>query len=140
MQILFTTLQILIMKYFFGVTVDELEPEKMKAYALYIVAFVLSIYANMKALSLSNVETIIVFRACVPIAVAVIEYLLMDRALPSVRSAAALMIVSVGAILYCLCDSQFAMNGISSYSWCLFYFFLMAFEMVHAIIFLSYYL
>jgi GDP-mannose transporter len=72
-QIIFSTVQILVMKYAFGVKVDELEYDKMKAYALYICAFVLSIYANMKALALSNVETVIVFRACVPVAVTVIE-------------------------------------------------------------------
>ena len=101
----------------------------MRAYALYIGAFVLSIYANMKALALSNVETVIVFRACVPVAVATIEYLFMDRALPSFRSAVSLGVVSLGAIMYCLSDSEFALNGIGAYTWALLYFVLIAFEM-----------
>ena len=131
MQIIFCTLQILIMKYIFGVKVDELDWGKMKAYSLYIGAFVFSIYANMKALSLSNVETVIVFRACVPVAVTVIEYLFMDRALPSLRSTLSLATVSLGAVMYCLSDSEFALNGLGAYYWSLFYFFLIAFEMTY---------
>lgn len=131
MQIIFSTIQILIMKYIFGVKVDELEWDKIKAYAVYIVAFVLSIYANMKALALSNVETVIVFRACVPVCVTVIEYFLMDRALPSVRSAVSLAIVSIGAIMYCLSDSEFALNGLGAYTWAIIYFFLISFEMTY---------
>lgn len=69
-----------------GVTVDDLDPEKLKSYALYIVAFVTCIFANMKALENSNVETVIVFRACSPLAVTVVEYFFMDRSWPSMRS------------------------------------------------------
>ena len=36
----------------------------MKPYLLYIGMFVSTIYCNMKALQYSNVETLIVFRAC----------------------------------------------------------------------------
>lgn len=137
LQIIFSTVQILIMKYLFGVKVDELEYDKIRAYAVYIVAFVFSIYANMKALALSNVETVIVFRACVPVAVTVIEYLFMDRALPSVRSSISLAIVSIGAVMYCLSDSEFALNGIGAYSWALIYFFLIAFEMTYGKLLIS---
>jgi len=84
-QILSSTVAILLFK-LCGGTVDNLEWSKVKAYALYIVAFVAAIYANMKALSHSNVETVIVFRACTPISVTIVEYLFMDRAWPSVRS------------------------------------------------------
>ena len=84
-QILSSSVAILIFK-LCGGTVDNLEWSKVKAYALYIVAFVAAIYANMKALSHSNVETVIVFRACTPISVTIVEYLFMDRAWPSVRS------------------------------------------------------
>ena len=137
LQIIFSTIQILIMKYIFGVKVDELEYDKIRAYAVYIIAFVFSIYANMKALALSNVETVIVFRACVPVAVTVIEYIFMDRALPSVRSTISLAIVSIGAVMYCLSDSEFALNGIGAYSWALIYFFLIAFEMTYGKLLIS---
>ena len=137
LQIVFSTVQILLMKYIFGVKVDELEYDKIRAYAVYIIAFVFSIYANMKALALSNVETVIVFRACVPVAVTVIEFLFMDRTLPSIRSSISLAIVSIGAVVYCLLDSEFALNGFIAYSWALIYFFLIAFEMTYGKLLIS---
>jgi hypothetical protein len=129
-QIITSTIAILVYQ-FCGGKVDALEWPKVKAYSLYIVAFVAAIYANMQALSASNVETVIVFRACSPIAVTVIEYLFMDRAWPSFRSSASLLIVATGAILYCFSDSEFALNGIQAYYWVIIYFFLITFEMTY---------
>jgi hypothetical protein len=50
-------------------------------------------YTNPQALSVSNVETVIVFRACSPIAVTVVEYLFMDRSWPNIRSMFSLLVV-----------------------------------------------
>lgn len=129
-QIVSSTLIVLLLK-FSGVYVDAIEWTKVKAYSLYIAAFVGSIYANMQALSHSNVETVIVFRACSPIAVTVIEYVLMDRAWPSLRSSISLLTVAAGAMLYCMSDSQFALNGLGAYTWVFIYFFLIVFEMTY---------
>ena len=129
-QIITSTIAIVAMKYF-GVQVDEFEWDKMKAYSLYIVAFVAAIYSNMKALSNSNVETVIVFRACSPIAVSIVEYLFMDRALPNLRSLLSLITVGVGALIYCLSDSQLSLNGIGAYTWVIIYFFAITFEMTY---------
>lgn len=129
-QIFSSTVFILLYK-MMGGQVDKLEWSKVKAYAWYIVAFVAAIYANMQALSHSNVETVIVFRACSPIAVTVVEYIFMDRAWPSLRSSLSLSIVALGAIFYCMSDSQFQMNGIKSYYWVITYFFLITFEMTY---------
>jgi drug/metabolite transporter (DMT)-like permease len=82
-----------------------------------------------KALSVSNVETVIVFRSCTPVAISVLEYFFMNREFPSLRSGLSLLIVAVGAILYCLSDSQLSMNGISSYYWVMTYYFLILLEM-----------
>lgn len=129
-QILFSAIAVLIVKAF-GYPVDWFEWDKMKAYAIYIVIFVSAIYTNMKALAVSNVETVIVFRACTPIAVSVIEYFFMDREFPSLRSSISLSIVALGALFYCLSDSQLALHGISSYSWVLVYFVLITVEMTY---------
>ena len=85
----------------------------------------------MKALAVSNVETVIVFRACTPIAVSIIEYTFMNRELPSIRSGISLSIVAIGAIVYCLSDSQLSLNGLSSYTWVIIYFFLITLEMTY---------
>lgn len=130
-QIIFAAFVILIMKYCCRIQVDDFESEKIKPYLIYIVAFVSSIYANMQALSVSNVETVIVFRSCTPLAVTVIDYLFMNRAFPSKRSAFSLLAVCFFALLYCTFDSQLALNGLSSYSWVSIYFVLITFEMTY---------
>lgn len=98
---------------------------------MYIVAFVSAIYANMQALKQSNVETVIVFRACSPIAVSVIEYLFLGREAPSSKSSLSLAMVALGAVVYCLSDSQFMLQGLQAYSWVIAYFFLITFEMTY---------
>ncbi len=130
MQICFAALTVMGLKNV-GYEVDGFEREKMKAYAWYIVIFVTAIFTNMKALENSNVETVIVFRACSPIAVSIVEYLFMDRGLPSLRSCASLLIVAVGAVFYCMSDSQLNLNGIGGYMWVIIYFFLITIEMTY---------
>ena len=129
-QILSSAVFILIIK-LFGVQVDNLEWDKVKSYSLYIVAFVAAIYANMQALAHSNVETVIVFRACSPVAVSIVEYLFMDRAWPSLRSSISLATVAFGAFAYCTSDSQLALNGLGAYTWVMIYFVLITFEMTY---------
>lgn len=130
-QILFSTITVLTLRATGYSSIDWFEWGKMKAYSYYIIIFVVTIYCNMKALEASNVETVIVFRACSPVAVSFTEYFFMDRELPNTRSALALGIVAFGAVAYCLSDSQLALNGLSSYSWVLLYFFLITLEMTY---------
>ena len=127
-QLFSSTLFILLIQYL-GVPVDSLEWEKVKSYSLYVIAFVVAIYANMQALAHSNVETVIVFRACSPIAVSIVEYLFLNRAWPSVRSSISLVCIVVGAILYCLSDAQLPIDGMHGYKWAILYFLLITFEM-----------
>jgi drug/metabolite transporter (DMT)-like permease len=67
-----------------------------QSYAIYTVAFVLGVYCNMRALESANVETVIIFRSCTPLAVAVCDYLFLGRELPSRRSTLALSTIGVG--------------------------------------------
>jgi GDP-mannose transporter len=131
LQICFATVTVLAIQRYGRDHVDGFEWEKVKAYAWYIVIFVTAIYTNMKALEVSNVETVIVFRACSPIAVAMVEYQWMGRGFPSLRSCASLSVVALGAVLYCLSDSQLALDGIQSYAWVLVYFVLITIEMTY---------
>jgi len=130
-QIFSSVVALFVMKSLFGMKIDDLEWSKIKPYGLYIVAFVSAIYSNMQALNHSNVETVIVFRACTPIAVTFIEYMWMGRDFPSTRSSISLLVVAVGAICYCMSDSEFAMKGLEAYYWVLAYFFLITFEMTY---------
>jgi len=66
---------------------------------------------------MANVETVIVFRSCTPIAVCFFEYLCYERALPSRRSCAALLLVTLGAVSYIANDREFQVNGVAAYYW-----------------------
>jgi hypothetical protein len=124
----------LVIMYFitlFGVKIDKLEWPKVKLYSVYVFAFTLSRYANMKALHHSNIETVVVFRACVPFVVSFIEYALMGRSLPTPRALTSLGVVGIGAIMYCISDSEFSMSGLGAYSWVSLYFILLTFEMTY---------
>lgn len=130
-QLVFSTAILFALKYFGVLSIDDFEIAKVKAYFMYIIAFVAATYTNMKALSVSNVETVIVFRACTPLAVGFVEYCFMEREFPSLRSCCCLVAVVFGAAVYCCYDSQFAMKGFSAYSWVLAYFLLITFEMTY---------
>jgi len=132
-QILASAVTVMLLKVTKATTppVDDFDMEKVKVYGMYIVAFVSAIYANMQALQYSNVETVIVFRACSPVAVSIVEYFFMDRAWPNLRSSISLGLVAFGALMYCMSDSQFAMQGLGAYSWVSLYFVLITFEMTY---------
>ncbi|CAK0839459.1 unnamed protein product [Prorocentrum cordatum] len=65
----------------------------------------------------SNVEAVIVFRALSPLCVSVLDWMLLDRELLSMRSWLVLFCLVVGAIGYVSADSEFGVVGISAYKW-----------------------
>mmetsp|Transcript_30308 Transcript_30308/g.90048 ORF Transcript_30308/g.90048 Transcript_30308/m.90048 type:complete len:340 (+) Transcript_30308:70-1089(+) len=111
--------------------VDGFEWEKVKPYLYYTIMFVCTIYCNMKALQYSNIETIIVFRSCVPLVVSQLDYLFLGRQLPSPASTGALLVLVVGAVGYVLSDAAFKLNGWNAYSWATAYFFIISVEMAY---------
>ena len=50
----------------------------------------------MRALERSNVETVIIFRSCTPLAVALCDWIFLGRELPSKRSLLALLTIAAG--------------------------------------------
>mmetsp|Transcript_51551 Transcript_51551/g.154756 ORF Transcript_51551/g.154756 Transcript_51551/m.154756 type:complete len:172 (+) Transcript_51551:174-689(+) len=98
----------------------EVDPIKWKfvvPYLAYTVAFSLGVYCNMKSLSLSNVETVIVFRALAPLLVSVLDANFLGREWPSLRSWGALLVIALGAFGYALTDEKFQTQGLSAYTW-----------------------
>jgi len=102
---------------------------KVKPYLLYVAMFVTTIYCNFKALEVSNVETLIVARSCVPCVVSFLDWGFLGRHLPSGRSWGAMGLMFVGAAGYVMCDKQFAADGVSAYFWVILYFVVISFEM-----------
>jgi len=113
------------------VATDHFEWRKLKPYLVYVCMFVATIYANMRALQHSNVETIIVFRACCPLVVCVLDWAFLGRKLPSLRSMCALLVVAAGCAGYVLTDRAFKLNGWGAYTWVSAYFVIISFEMAY---------
>ena len=111
--------------------VDDFEWVKVKPYLYYVGMFVATIYCNMKSLEHSNVETIIVFRACCPLCVCLLDWAFLGRELPSPRSLASLVVLMAGAAGYVLSDREFKMQGFAAYTWVSAYFLIISVEMCY---------
>ena len=117
---------------FFGIMpVDEMKLEFLKPYMIYTVAFSTGVYTNMMCLNQSNVETVIVARACSPLLVSVLDSIFLGREMPSHRSIGALSMIIIGAYGYASTDAAFKEQGSSAYFWPTLYLFIITFEMVY---------
>ena len=128
-QFITTGLYALFLKYTGLAVVDDFEWTKVKPYLLYVVMFVATIYCNMKSLQHSNVETIIVFRACCPLCVCLLDWGFLGRELPSKGALVSLMVLLAGAAGYVASDREFKMQGFAAYSWVSAYFVIISVEM-----------
>ncbi|KAJ8598721.1 hypothetical protein CTAYLR_010214 [Chrysophaeum taylorii] len=102
---------------------------RVRLFAAYVFGFVGSIYSSAMALRRSNVETVIVFRASTPLAVAVLDFVFLGRALPSFSSTTALGLTASSAVAYVATDAQFVVEGLEGYTWAFIYWSLVCFEM-----------
>lgn len=112
------------------VTVDPIVWVHVKPYLLYTFFFSTGVYCNMRSLNISNVETVIVFRALSPVIVAFLDALFLGREWPSGRSWAGLCTLVLGAYGYASFDQQFQTQGLAAYSWPSLYTVVIALEMV----------
>lgn len=119
------------------IQVDPIKWEYVKPYLLYIFFFSTGVYCNMRSLNISNVETVIVFRALSPIIVAFLDSLFLGREWPSQRSWAGLIILVIGAYGYASFDEKFQTQGYNAYFWPTLYTVIIALEMVSVFPFAS---
>ena len=112
----------------------DIDPIKWKfvlPYLFYTVAFSVGVFCNMKSLSMSNVETVIVFRALAPLLVSVLDVAFLGREWPSLRSWGALALIAAGAYGYAATDEKFQTQGVAAYLWPTAYLFTISFEMAY---------
>jgi len=138
-QFCFAIVMILMFTRLNYLTIDKFTPDLLIAYSKYAVLFTLGVFSNMKALSTANVDTIIVFRSCVPLLVCIADTVWLGRMWPSGRSLGAMGMMVFGAIGYVLNDPSVTSNDDdaddddadeTSYFWVIVYFFAIAAEMV----------
>mmetsp|Transcript_31965 Transcript_31965/g.72943 ORF Transcript_31965/g.72943 Transcript_31965/m.72943 type:complete len:333 (+) Transcript_31965:63-1061(+) len=111
--------------------VDGITWVNVKQFLPYIISFVACLYSNGKALAASNIETVIVFRACTPLFVSVLDYVFLGREFPSPQSLTALAGVVFGAVLYVQADGEFAISGIAAYKWVIINLLTIVFDMIY---------
>ena len=130
-QLTATIIFIYVAKHCYNVPVDDLKWEYVVPYLYYIIAFSLGVYCNMKSLSISNVETVIVFRALCPCFVSVLDTLFLGREYPNVRSWIAMGTIVAGTYGYASFDTKFQTQGWSAYTWPILYLIIISFEMAY---------
>ena len=114
------------------VQVDPIKWEFVKPYLIYTFFFSTGVYCNMRSLNISNVETVIVFRALSPVIVAFLDALFLGREWPSKRSWTGLITIVLGAYGYASYDDKFQTQGYSAYYWPSLYTIVIALEMVRS--------
>lgn len=130
-QLVATIIFIYVAKYCYHLPVDDLKWVYVVPYLYYIIAFSLGVYCNMKSLSISNVETVIVFRALCPCFVSLLDTLFLGREYPSMRSWIAMGTIVAGTYGYASFDTKFQTQGWSAYTWPFLYLILISFEMAY---------
>jgi GDP-mannose transporter len=93
------------------VDAETFQWEKGRKYVAVVCCFAGFLYCNVKALQYVPVDTIICFRASIPLVVAIIEYIFLGRELPTLRSWISLTGVLVGAVMYTYNDIFFSPQG-----------------------------
>jgi GDP-mannose transporter len=88
------------------VDIQKVDRVILSQYALYSILFVLGINFTMRSLTITNVETVLLFRACSPILVSFIDTLFLSREIPSRRSFLAMLSIVFGATWFAASELQ----------------------------------
>jgi len=113
------------------IEMDDFEWEKIKYFLVYVVSFSIGTWANIKVLSMSNVETVIVFRSCTPLAVSLLETIFYGHSLPTRRSWFSLLLITTGAIAYIATDRAFQIKGLQAYYWAFLWWTVLIFQLTY---------
>lgn len=130
-QLFVSALVVLILKLIWPNTMGAMDQTKVLPFALYTAMFAGGLYANMKALMLTNVGAVIAARSCLPVIVCLIEWAFMGRSLPGARSTMSLAGVVGFAGLYIKNDAGVMVDGASGYIWLFIWWLLLALQMTY---------
>ena len=129
---LFVSAAVVVVLQMFGANVmGPMDRTRVAPFVLYTAMFAGGLFANMKALMLTNVGAVIAARSCLPVIVCIIEWAFMGRSLPSARSTLSLAGVVGFAGLYIRFDSGVDVNGTVGYVWLFIWWMLLALQMTY---------
>ena len=110
------------------IEVEPLNKDKVMAFWIVPMAFLGTVFANIKILQHANVDTFIVFRASTPLLISIADYLFLGRELPGGRSWACLGLLLVGSVGYVLNDQFFKVDA---YLWVVIWYIVFSFDQIY---------
>ncbi|MEW5297977.1 MAG: hypothetical protein WDW38_003726 [Sanguina aurantia] len=110
------------------IEVDKLEWAKVRKFIWVVVGFLGTIFANIKVLQNSNVETFITFRSSTPLILSLCDYAFLGRAWPNTRSWSCLTVLLMGSVGYVMFDSGYQ---VSAYLWLVTWYVFFTFDSVY---------
>eukprot|EP00667_Euglena_gracilis_P013646 EG_transcript_14081 len=131
LQLAFCAGLVAVLKVAGKVEVDDFQWDKVRPYLFYLAAFSLAVVADMKVLTASNIETLLMFRASTPLVVCGVEWWWLGHHWPSWQSSVALTGTLVGTAGYVFCEGAFAMEDWPAYTWCITYLAALSFEICY---------
>ena len=91
-------------------------------------AFMLTLFSNLKILENANVETFIIFRNSTPIVISVLDWMFLNRELPSLRSFVSILGMFLSSVGYSLTDSNF---NVKAYIWVFVWYIIFCFDQIY---------
>ncbi|KAI8462669.1 MAG: hypothetical protein J3K34DRAFT_527572 [Monoraphidium minutum] len=124
-QLLFSCVSVLAAHWVGAVVIQPATTRQLMHFLPVVLGFLGTIYANMKVLQHSNVETFITFRSSTPLVLAFCDWAFLGRALPCARSWASLSALLASSAGYAYFDQGFVVNA---YAWLLVWYIFFTFE------------
>ncbi|KAF6261593.1 hypothetical protein COO60DRAFT_1459090 [Scenedesmus sp. NREL 46B-D3] len=121
LQLLFAAGSVRILTVLGTLDAEHLQWRLVRPFLLIIVGFLGTVFANIKVLVYSNVETFIAFRSSTPLVLSIFDYLFLGRKLPGGRSIFSILLLVLSCSGYTYYDQGFKLQA---YSWlCVWYVF-----------------
>mmetsp|Transcript_1186 Transcript_1186/g.1774 ORF Transcript_1186/g.1774 Transcript_1186/m.1774 type:complete len:366 (+) Transcript_1186:185-1282(+) len=112
-QYAFCVVAVYLLKFLNFVEVDPLSWETVKKYWPVPALFSCAIFSNNKILQYANIETFIVVRNTTPLFVAILDFFVMGKSLPSKRSLGCFGLIILGAILYAVAEKGLELRSVT---------------------------
>lgn len=125
LQLAFAAITVKLCVLFGALEAERLRWRLVQPFLLIIAGFLGTLFANIKVLMYSNVETFITFRSSTPLVLSVCEYFCLGRELPRGRSVISLVLLLVSCAGYTHYDKGFKLEA---YGWLGVWYFFCIFE------------
>uniref|UniRef100_A0A383V2L7 Sugar phosphate transporter domain-containing protein n=1 Tax=Tetradesmus obliquus TaxID=3088 RepID=A0A383V2L7_TETOB len=114
LQLLFSAVVVKGLNFTGVLEAEGLQWSLVKPFLLIVLGFLGTLYANIKVLVYSNVETFITFRSSTPLVLCIFDYLFLGRELPGKRSVCSILLLVASCAGYTYYDQGF---HIKAYTW-----------------------